>query len=157
MAVIYIYPEKFPGGLAGGIPIGESANRSQTSLGVALGTRAYDKDGNEYTAVKAGATIAVNTPVRLNAGYGDVRPTSAAQQGVIGVANAAFASGDFGWLLTRGQVTCAVVAATPINSLLVTGAVAGTLEVADATDFAGARGIVQLSAESGGLATVLLL
>lgn len=159
MAAIFISPfsiPSFPGGVAGGASRADSTTRSQTGLGVPVGTKAYDVAGNEYTAVKAGAAINVNEPVRLNAGLSDVRATSAAQQNVIGVADAAFASGDFGWILSRGSVTCKVVGATAINSLLVTGAVAATLELADATDFAGARSIAQLSAEAGGLATIYL-
>lgn len=163
MALIFIEPYasypgniSFPAGIAGGSPIEDSTRRSTTTL-YPLGTLARDAAGNEYTYVKAGAAIAVNEPVRLNAGLGDVRATSAAQQAVLGVADAAFANADNGFILSRGSVTCKVVGGTAINSLLVTGAVAATLELADATDFAGARSIVQQSAEAGGLATVRLL
>lgn len=163
MAVIWIEPYAggnnalgFPGGVAGGFAQGDSTTRSQTAPPYPLGTLARDASGNEYTLVKAGAAIAVNEAVRFNAGLGDVRVTSATQQLVFGVADAAFASGDFGWLLTRGSVTCKVVAATAINSLLVTGGTAATLQLATAAEFAGSRGAVQITAEAAGLATVRL-
>lgn len=163
MAVIWIEPYNsppqglgFPGGIAGGSAVEESTRRSTTTI-YPLGTLARDASGNEYIYVKAGAAININEPVRPNAGLGDVRATSAAQQAVLGVADAAFANAENGFILSRGSVTAKVVGATAINSLLVTGAVAATLELADATDFAGTRGIVQLSAEAAGLATVRLL
>lgn len=156
MAVIYLEPANFPGGYAGAYAAAESSNRSLTASPLALGTIGKDAAGNEYTLVRAGAIIAASEPVRFNIGLGDVRAASAAQQLIAGVAVEAFASLAYGWILSRGSAVCKVVGATAINSLLVTGAVAATLELADATDFAGARGIVQLTAEAGGLATVRL-
>lgn len=156
MAMI-VLDSPFAGGVADGYPVADSTSRSQTKS-LSYGVRGRDPvNGNEYIYVKAGATIAVNSPVFANADLLDCRPTSAAQQMVLGVADTAFASGDNGWLLNRGSVVCKVVGATAANSLLVTGAVAATLELADATDFSGARSIVQLSAEAGGLATVRIL
>lgn len=156
MAVIFLRPYLFPGGYAGAYGVADSTSRSLTASPLPLGTVGEDAAGNEYTLVRAGAAIALNDPVRLNAGLGDVRAVSAAQQNCIGVADTAFASLAYGWLLTRGNVVARVVAGTAINSTLATGAVAATLELADATDFTQ-RGIVQVSAEAGGLATVRLL
>lgn len=108
------------------------SHRSTTALHV-LGTRRLDTAGNEYTYVKAGATIAQYDACKFNgsaAGYDDVRPTSAAEQVVIGAAQAAFASAEYGWLLTRGIGTVKVVVATAAGSALVPNATAGTLALA---------------------------
>jgi len=157
MARIFIEPfaSGFAGGVANPLAQDDSTRRSQTGLGVPVGTVARDVAGNKYMAVKAGASIVINAPVVPNAGLSDVRGSSAAQQFVLGVTDAAFASGDFGWVLTDGSVVCKVVGATAINSLLVTGGTAVTLQLATAADFSQ-RGCVQITAEAGGLATVFL-
>lgn len=155
MAVIVLEPTgtAFPGGVAGGF--GGPATALDTTTRWAaqppfpLGTRAKDFAGNKWILVKAGANIAANDPVVFQGsalGYDDVRSASAAQQLVIGVATAAFvqATAPFGFVQTHGVVTCKVVAATAATSILVTGAVAAQLELADATDFAGARPAVAL-------------
>jgi hypothetical protein len=135
--------------------VGDDARRSTTAL-QSVGVVAHDAVGNEYTYVKAGATIAANDSVRLNANFDDVRPTSAVNQAAIGVATAAFASGEYGFILSKGRATAKVAAATAANALLVTSGVAGTLATAAATDVVS-RGAVAVTAESGGLATVLFL
>lgn len=112
--------------------------RSTTAL-AGLGSKSFDELGNEYTYVKAGAAIAANDAVRMNGsalGWDDVRPTSAAGQQVYGAATAAFASGDYGYVLTRGVATVKVVVATAAGSPLMTNATAGTLVIADATAIA---------------------
>lgn len=146
MATIFLKPvgSLFPGNIAGGYGVSDSTTRWTTAPPFATGTKAEDALGNEWTLVKAGASIAANDPVVFNATLDDCRSASAAQQLVVGVATAAIASGSWGWVQSRGQVTCKVVVATAANSLLVTGAVAAQLELADATDFAGARAIVAL-------------
>lgn len=102
-----------------------------------LGSVRRSTAGVDYCYVKAGAAIAQYDAVRLNAaGFEDARPTSAAGQVVFGVAQVAIASGSYGWVAVRGQVTCKVVAATAIGSPLVTNATAGTLALADATAIA---------------------
>jgi hypothetical protein len=115
---------------------------------VPLGTRANDKDGNEYTFVKAGAAIAAADAVRFNGsatGFDDIRPTSAAGQYVVGAAaGTAFSSGDYGFILSRGVATVKVVVSTAAGSVLVTNGTAGTLALATATELAGSRGAVAL-------------
>lgn len=153
MAVIVLEPTgtNFPGGVAGGFggpaTALDSTTRWTAQPAFPLGTRAKDFAGNKWILVKAGATVAANDPCVFQGsalGYDDVRPASAAQQLVIGVATAAIASGSWGFIQTHGVVTCKVVVATAAGSLLVTGAVAAQLELADATDFAGARPAVAL-------------
>lgn len=127
---------------------GVDSTSRHTTEKVPLGTKGYDSAGNEYTFVKAGATIAVNDAVTFQgsaAGYDDVRPTSARQQMVLGAATAAFTTGQYGFILTRGVATVKVVVATAAGSLLVSSGTAGTLALAveaDAgvDDLAGARG-----------------
>lgn len=106
-----------------------------------IGTLAYDQFGNEYRYIKAGAAIAQFNAVKASGatGFSSVIPTAAAGDVVLGVATAAFLSGEFGFILSRGQVTCMVVNATAAGSPLVTGATAGTLALATATDLAGQR------------------
>jgi hypothetical protein len=125
---------------------GDSTRRTTTQE-LPLGTRVIGAGGSEWVYVKAGAAIAQYDPCRFQGsadGYDDVRPTSAAQQFVVGVADAAFASGEYGFIQVRGKATCKVVVGTAAGSLLVTGAVANQLELADATDFAGAVAAVAL-------------
>lgn len=122
-----------------GLPVGlagDTTKRSTTALND-LGAKGYDALGNEYTYVKAGAAIAQYDACRMNGsalGYDDVRPTSAAGQVVLGAAQNAFSSGDYGFLLTRGVGTCKVVAATAAGVALVPNGTAGTLALAAAAD-----------------------
>lgn len=127
MAVIFLEPagSGFPGGIAGGGIRANSTDRSQTAWTYLVGTRAKDATGNEYTLVKAGAAISANDAVRFNAGLSDVRKTSAPNQVIEGIADAAFASGDYGWLLTRGQATVACDSDVLINDALGAGYTAG--------------------------------
>lgn len=156
MARVYIAPPGlFPGGIAGGYGEDEHSRRGQT-LWLPVGTRAYDVAGNEYTMVKAGATIALNDACRLNAGLLDVRPTSADNQQVVGIANTAFTSGDYGWLLTRGTAVVKMIAATAINVPLASGGTAGTLKLNVAADI-GTRPIVSSIAEAAGTGTAIIL
>lgn len=127
-------------------PVADATVRTTEAL-LPIGSVAFDSEGNEFRYVKAGAAISARQAVRLNGstlGYDDVRPTSAAQQGVLGVATAAFASGDYGFVQTRGRVLAAVVNSTAVGSLLASGTTAGTLELAEATDLV-TRGAVAIT------------
>lgn len=139
------------------LPSGGDTKRSTTAE-AELGQIAYTKDGAQYIYVKAGATIAVNDAVRLQATLADVRPVSAVAQMVIGIATAAFASGEYGFVYHRGGngVVCKLAAATAANALLTSsGAAAGTMLTSDATAV-NSRGAVCSVAESGGTGTVIL-
>lgn len=148
MAVIFIepyvsYPGSigFPAGVAGGFPVEDSTRRSTTTI-YPLGTLARDVNGNEYIYVKAGATIVANAPVVPNADLSDVRPTSAVNQAVLGVADAAFASGDNGFIMSKGTIQVNTAGGIAANTLLASAA-AGLLAGAAATDLVS-RGIVVL-------------
>jgi hypothetical protein len=112
-------------------------------------------NGTDYMYVKAGAAIAQYDACRFNAGLEDVRPTSAAGQVVIGVAQVAIASGSYGWIAVRGLMTAKVVAATAAGSPLVTNATAGTLALADATAITGPRAVATVTGVAAGSAVFL--
>jgi hypothetical protein len=114
---------------------------------VPIGTRAYGQAGGEFLYIKAGASISANDAVIFSGsalGYDAVITSSAVDQFVIGVAEAAFASGDYGFVKTKGVVTCKVTVATAAGSMLVSDAVAGTMKLATATSFSSGRGAVAL-------------
>jgi hypothetical protein len=125
--------------------------RSRT---LSVGTTAFDsKTGYRYVYITAGAAIAQYDACRVVADLSDVRPTSAVNQPVLGVAQAAIASGASGWIQTHGKMTCKVVVATAAGSPLVTNATAGTLALADATGFAApGRGIALVTGVAAGSA-----
>jgi hypothetical protein len=71
---------------------------------IAVGTIAEDSvTGARFLRVTAGAAIAQYDACRINAGLTDVRPTSAVNQTVIGVAQAAIANGADGWIQLDGR------------------------------------------------------
>lgn len=149
MAAIFTGPAQF-------LPSGGDTKRA-TVAECQLGTIAMADDGREFIYVKAGAVIALNDAVRLNATLADVRSASTTQQMIIGIATAAFASADFGFIYHRGGngATCKLTAATAVNSVLVSQAVAGTLVIGAATDF-NQRPAVCSVAEAAGVGTVIL-
>ena len=126
---------------------GDSTRRTTTAE-LPVGTRVHGIGGSVWVYVKAGAAIAQYDACKCNgsaAGYDDVRPTAAISELAIGVADAAFSSGDYGFIQVEGVCTCKVVAATAAGSLLVTSATAGTLKLAtEAESLAGARGAAAL-------------
>lgn len=133
---------------------GETTDTSTTAQ-QPVGTKAVDKDGNEYTYMKAGAAIAQYDALRFAgsaAGYDDIRPTSAAGQVVIGAAQVAVASGSYFWGLTRGVGTCKVVVSTAAGGALVPNATAGTLAVATAADVTFSRAVALVTGVAAGSA-----
>lgn len=102
--------------------------RSTTAL-ASLGSKAYDESGNEYRYIKAGASIAAGDALRFQGstlGYDDVRPTSAVAQPIIGIATAAFNSGEYGYVLTNGIGSMKTTGTVAANVQLVSNATAGT-------------------------------
>lgn len=135
--------------------IASNSTKTSTTQKLPLGTKAFDANGNEYTYIKAGAAIAQYDAVRFNgsaAGYDDVRPTSAAGQVVIGAAQVALASGEYGWILSRGVGTVKVVVATAAGSALVPNATAGTLALAQATDVTFSSAVALVTGVAAGSA-----
>jgi hypothetical protein len=106
-------------GMYAGFP-GDTTRRTTTQE-LPLGTRAISSDGGEYVYVKAGGTIPVKSVCTFQgsaAGYDDVRVVTAANQAIAGVADTAFASGEYGFLKCRGVVTALVEDNTAVGSLL---------------------------------------
>ncbi len=152
MAVIFLEPSGsgFAGGVAGGYPRANSTDRSQTAWAYPVGTTAKDVLGNQYMVIKAGAAIALNDIVRTNADLSDVRKTSyPAQQVIGGAAGTAFASGDYGWILTKGSTTVLCDAAVVANDLLGAGYTAGTAGRVSGSLFAPSRCVAITSASTG--------
>lgn len=107
---------------------GDVTTRSQTALN-ALGTVVHDTDGNKWRYIKAGASIAQYDALRYQGsalGWDDVRPTSAAAQPIIGIAQAAFASGDYGFVLVNGIGSMKTTGTVAANTQLVSNGTAGT-------------------------------
>jgi len=129
----------------------KSRGRSKT---LSVGTVAFDSaTGYRFLYVQAGASIAQYDACRINADLTDVRPTSAANQVYIGVAQAAISNGAKGWIQIDGKCTCKVVVATAAGSPLVTNGTAGTLALADATGFAApGRGTALVTGVAAGSA-----
>lgn len=112
-------------------------------------------DEVEYTYIKAGAAIAQYDACRFAGsalGFDDVRPTSAAGQAVLGAAQQAFASGEYGWLATRGVFTSKVVVSTAAGSALVPNGTAGTLAIAQATDVTFSSAVALVTGVAAGSA-----
>jgi len=137
-------------GLGGAYEAGNSEDRTTTAK-AQLGALAYDKLGNEYRYVKAGAAIAAGDAVRFQGsalGFDDVRPTSATLQTVVGVALTAFASGEFGFVLRRGIGSVKTTGSVAANIGLASSGTAGTLATTAATDTADLAATVLVSAAS---------
>jgi hypothetical protein len=157
MPAIFITPAQFPGGTAGNFAADLDTHRSLTSW-IALGTRAVDPtNGNQYVYVKAGAAIAQFDAVAFQGsalGYDDVRPVSAANQPVLGVAQAAFASAAFGWILVKGRGSVKTSGSVAANASLVSSATAGTLGVYAGTETALPGGVSLVSSASPQVALI---
>lgn len=138
-----------------------SDTRRTTTAEAALGDRKYDASfpGNEFTYIKAGASIAQYDAVRFagsTLGFDDVRPTSAANQVVIGAATAAFASGDYGYVQTRGVATVKTVVSTTAGVAVVTNGTAGTLAACTAADTTFSNAVCLVTGVAAGSAVAFL-
>ena len=114
--------------LTGTAYLGDVTTRSTTPLN-AIGTKAVDTDGNTWRYIKAGANIAQYDAVRFQGsalGWDDVRPTSAVAQPIVGVAQAAFTSGDYGFVLVNGVGSMKTTGTLAANVQVVSNATAGT-------------------------------
>lgn len=136
-------------------PVGPADRHTTPQL--PLGATLVDANGNEYTYVKAGATIAQYDAVRFQGsalGWDDVRPTSAVAQPVVGAAQAAFASGEYGFVLTSGVGTVKTSGTVAANVQLVSSATAGTLAAYANTDITAPVVTVLVSSASPQVARI---
>jgi len=84
-------------------PAEDSLSRFDSEV-IAVGTRAFAADG-EYLFVKAGGAItASGDPVSVDGLLSAVKRGDIDVGAFIGVAEAPFASGEYGWIKTRGSV-----------------------------------------------------
>lgn len=124
---------------------GDSTRRTTTAE-LPLGTIAYGQ-ASEWVYVKAGAAIAQYAACIFQgsaAGFDDVRECGAVTNFIVGVADAAFASGAYGFIQTKGVCT-AKVHASDTALLPVGGSTdAGVLLTVAETVPAGGKSIVPL-------------
>lgn len=122
--------------------------------GLALGTRVDHTDGQTYTKVQASAAIVQYDWVGIDENFAAAPLTDAmAQDGwEIGVAQVAFASGDYGWIATKGSnLTGFVKASCAADVSLYTSATAGKLDDAS-TGQTKIEGVVLVTANSSNTA-----
>lgn len=109
-----------------------SAAQILEGRGHSLGARGTDKDGKEYVFVTASAAIAQYDVVTFDETYNTtVAPLSTsndARGDLVGVAPVAIASGEYGWLQTKGPCTMNVLASCAANVRLNTTATGGSLD-----------------------------
>ena len=111
-----------------GSPVAGNDETRTTTAKCSLGTRVNDKDGNEFLYVAAEGAIAIGAPVDITAGLSAVAQSSNAK-GFEGIATAAFADEDFGFILTKGRVLAVVPSGVALGDTLTAGngALSGTL------------------------------
>ena len=108
-----------------------SATPSANDSGIALGTRVLATDGQEYLYVLAGSAITQYDCVGVDEKYTANPLTKAiADDGwIIGFAQVAFASGDYGWVATKGSnINSRVAGSCAADVTLYTTATAGVLD-----------------------------
>lgn len=116
---------------------GLSSARHSSAL-IAVGSRAYSQDG-EYVFIKAIATIPINTPVGT---ITDLSNCQAGDLGVaeyVGVADAAFASGEWGYVRVRGPAGVVVESGASAGEFLELSATVSTLKTLTTSGVAVAR------------------
>lgn len=117
------------------VAIQDAVTTAHTTQKFPLGFRRVE-NGKEYTYMKAGAAIAINEAVKVSTADttgGTVIKTAAVADPVFGVCESvALASGEFGWITTRGPVSVKILDAAAAEDLLGASATAGTLQAAAA-------------------------
>lgn len=138
----------------------------------ALGAEALFQ-GTRYRYIKAAAAIALGDALIIDTAQADepnlLIPSSAVNQSVAGVATYAIPINNYGWVVVRGKVPSAkVAAATAAGAQLGTSAVAGTLstiaiagayaqaEVQRVLAAAAGLGVQAMDVEAGGLAELFV-
>ena len=126
-----------------------------------LGTRMKGDAGTEWVFVKAGSAITgAGYVVTLTGTYqADMLSTSNDAGGsLVGIANAVFATGNYGWVQVLGNVSIEVLASAAANVRLNTTATAGALDDDGTTGAFAILGLVLTAARtsSAGLAAAQL-
>ena len=113
---------------------GNDTTRSTSAL-VALGTRINDTEGNEYLYIAAEGAIAAHTPVDISPGLANAAQSTTAK-GFEGIATAAFADEEFGFILTRGRELALVPSGVALGDTLTAGSGALSATLTSGTKFA---------------------
>lgn len=107
----------------------DSLKRSTTPL-APLGQIVYTEDG-AYMYVKAAGAITASgdavAPSGLIQSTGGIVRAGSTTLGFLGIAEAPFASGEYGYIKTKGFADAIVASGTTANSLLQTTTTSGTL------------------------------
>lgn len=129
-------------------PAQNSLSRFDSEV-IAVGTKAFSADG-EYVFVKAGGAItASGDPVSASGTLSAVLRGDLDVGGFIGVAEAPFASGEYGWVKTKGTVDAVVASGTTVGQELQLSATVGQLK---AITTSGTAVAVALAANAGAAA-----
>lgn len=107
-----------------------SAEAQQSGKTFGLGDRSTSDAGKEYVYVLAGSAITANFFCKIDSAYtADMLSTSNDSYGtLVGVPEAAIASGSYGWLQVKGPATVQVSASCAANVRINTTATAGQLD-----------------------------
>lgn len=89
-----------------------------------------DHNGNSWIFVKAGGTLAIGDTVWVDSDYlaTAITPALAVTPGLVGFAQIAFATNDYGWVITNGKPTITTLASCAKNVSLYTSDTAGALD-----------------------------
>jgi hypothetical protein len=125
---------------------GDSTRRTTTQE-LPIGTVAFGEAGKEFEYVRAGAAIAQYAAVKLDVSDGGatVIETAAVTDHLLGIADAAFAEDEYGFVQTRGRCTAKVEDATTAGLPLQPSAAGGILEATAETTPAGGSNAVALA------------
>ncbi len=130
-----------------------------------LGEVAWDR-GKAYKYVKAGAAVAANRAVALDLtaddGYTVIYPAATSSKSVVGITQAAIASGGYGWVQVHGYAapdfdgtSTDATAGNPVVAFDTLGKVVGC-DVTVATSVAGAFGVALDALTTDGTLEVFL-
>lgn len=126
-----------------GVNITDTPTSNET--GTALGTVVHGTNGDRFMYVLAGGAIAQYAWVGVDETYSatELTITNAAAGHLIGVAQVAFASGDYGWVQVGGIARGNVAASCAADVALYTTTTAGVLD--DATSAAGGTAMTRIN------------
>jgi hypothetical protein len=107
---------------AANVPVGGTTTRSTTQLNQ-LGAKFYDSNGAEYTYIKAEGTILAGSPVSVDILTNGLTEwaASASVKGFEGIAQAAFADEEYGFICTQGRCLALVPSGVALGDPLSAG------------------------------------
>jgi len=124
-----------------------------TTLKHALGTRVWDKDGNEYIYLKGVASVTINSVVSFD----EVHQTALIAANAVGrvaVAMASVVADTYGWFMIYGKTTAKSDTVAADTAAYIDGTAGRVDDAAVAGDLI--HGMIIRSADTANLATVEL-